>query len=241
MKKIKYLLSAMFLFGTVSILAQPVSVRLMEKLNLSGPAYHPVLADNGKKLLVTSENYTGLQEVDLSTAESRVLSTAPKAGYNLKLSAAGNVRKLMKRADVYAVSEDFKISVYKNGVKTVLAPNGADRRYIWPSVSPDGTKVLYTVSGVGSFICNIDGSAPTALGILRAPNWVNDNWVVGMNNSTVNYVTKSSIDIVKSDGSYRQTLTPEEIVGMYPSASDGKIAFSTDSGEVYVMEIEINE
>lgn len=241
MKKINYLLLSLFLSGAASLYAQPVSVRSMEKIDTKGAAYHPVLADNGKKLLVTSENYTGLQEVNIATAESRILSTESKAGYNVKLSADKNVKKLVKRADVYAVSEDLKIAVYKDGKKTVLTPNGAERRYIWPSVSPDGSKIVYTVSGVGTYVCNIDGTEPVALGILRAPNWVNNEWVVGMNNSTVNYVTKSSIDMVKTDGSNRQTLTPENIVGMYPSAADGKIAFSTENGEVYVMEIEINE
>lgn len=142
---------------------------------------------------------------------------------------------------VYAVSEDLKISVYRNGQKTVLAPNGEHRRYIWPSVSPDGKKLLYTVSGVGTYVCNIDGSSPVSLGILRAPKWVNNSWVVGMENTTTEEMSVSAVVMSKIDGSCRQTLTPSSIVAMYPSATEHCVAFSTDKGEVYCMEININE
>lgn len=79
------------------------------------------------------------------------------------------------------------------------------------------------------------------MGILRAPEWVDNEWVVGMNNVSTSRIVKSSVDIVKADGSYRQALTPESIVATYPSAAAGKVAFCTEDGDVYVMEISINK
>ncbi|HIX26365.1 MAG TPA: hypothetical protein H9859_01815 [Candidatus Barnesiella excrementigallinarum] len=202
-----------------------------------GAGYNARLSANKKEIvyrensLKNNRRFTAYKTVSLDGKSKRTLSSA-KRTFDPKVIA---------EEKTYAVSEDLKIALYHNGVKTVLAPNGENYRYIWPSVSPDGKKILYTVSGVGTFICDLDGKNIVSLGILRAPKWVNDNWAVGMNNSTVNYITKSSLVMAKADGSYHQTITTPDIVAMYPSAEGNKIAFSTDTGSIYIMDISINE
>lgn len=240
MKSFKFLISLLLVCPLLAG-AQTVEVKSLQKVDLPQPAFHPVLVGDGSKLLTTAADYSGLQEVDLATGEVSVISKESKAGYNLQSSKDKKIRAKVQSAPLYAVSENLKISVYGKDGKRVLTPNGEDFRYIWPSVSPDGTKLLYTVSGVGTFVCGIDGSDPVTLGILRAPEWVDNEWVVGMNNVSTSRIVKSSVDVVKADGSYRQTLTPESIVATYPSAAAGKVAFCTEDGDVYVMEISINK
>lgn len=271
----KIILTLVSVFMVFPAICQNVEVGTMKKIETGSPAYYPILLDDGR-MLTTSSDYTGLVLTDLQNGQSRVLSSASGAGYNVRVSADkknviyqecsyttgkrmtgyssyaldnGVSRRLqapqrsrsVNLGGVYAVSEDLKISVYRNGQKTVLAPNGEHRRYIWPSVSPDGKKLLYTVSGVGTYVCNIDGTSPVSLGILRAPKWVSDSWVVGMENTTTEETSVSVVVMSKIDGSCRQTLTPSSVVAMYPSATEHCVAFSTDKGEVYCMEISINE
>ena len=59
---------------------------------------------------------------------------------------------------------DRLIVLTRNGLTTTLAPNGSHLSYIWPSVSPDGTKLCYYVCGNGCWVSNIDGSNPQYIG-----------------------------------------------------------------------------
>lgn len=178
-----------------------------------------------------NRRFTAIQSVAIDGSSKQMLAPAQRTF---------NPRTLMTN-DCFAISENLQIALYQNGEKTLLTPNGDDKQYIWPSVSPDGKKILYTVSGIGSFICDLNGKNPVSLGILRAPKWFNNQWVVGMNNATTNYVTTSSLIIAKIDGSYRQALTPPDITAMYPSVEGNQIAFNTDMGRLYIMDISIHE
>ena len=63
----------------------------------------------------------------------------------------------------------------------VISPQGTTgNSYMWASVSPDGTRVLYFLATQGCFIANIDGSNPVHIGSLHAPRWYDNNTVVGM-------------------------------------------------------------
>ena len=112
---------------------------------------------------------------------------------------------------------------------------------MWPSVSPDGTKVLYTVMELGrSYVCNLDGSDVVALGELRAPKWMGNEWIVGM----VDYddghvVTSSEIVAVKASGKDRTVLTDKAEICMYPSGSlhASKIVYNTESGKIMIMNV----
>jgi Tol biopolymer transport system component len=139
--------------------------------------------------------------------------------------------------------EDQKMVLYAGAKKTVLTPNGADASYFWASVSPDQKHIVYTVAKGGTFICNIDGSKVVSLGKLNAPKWLNNQWVVGMHDlDDGNVITSSSIVVKTIDGKVSQTLkTPQTPIAMYPAASaDGKrIAFNTNEGEIYIINIQI--
>ena len=121
----------------------------------------------------------------------------------------------------------------------VLSPNGQGRSYLWPSVSPDGTKVLYYLAGNGAWVCNIDGSNARRIADFRAPRWYNNNVVVGMNDvDNGHYVTSSEIIAYTIDGK-KQALTNNSIIAMYPyvSADGKKIVCSTPAGEAYLIMI----
>lgn len=120
----------------------------------------------------------------------------------------------------------------------VLSPNGRGLSYIWPSLSPDGKKIVYYVSSA-VWTCNIDGSNVKRIGNFRAPRWYSNNVVVGMNDIDDGHVvTASSVVAYTLDGK-KQVLTSDNIMAMYPYASaDGKkIVCSTPTGEAYLINI----
>ena len=128
-----------------------------------------------------------------------------------------------------------------NGKTTNISPQGSEgQSYLWPSVSPDGTRVLYYLSGKGAYICNLDGSNPIYLGQIRAAKWYDNETVVGMYDTDDGYViTTSQIVAVKADGKIGQNLTEESSMAMYPTvSSDGsKIAYITPAGDLHIINI----
>ena len=141
----------------------------------------------------------------------------------------------------YATSvtiEDKKILLTQNGEEIILTPNGDEHSYIWPSISPDGTKLCYYVSGVGCYVSNIDGSNPQYIARdCRAAKWYNNNTLVAMADEDDGYfITASSIVVYTLDGQY-QELTSKDLLAIYPQVSSGKITFSTVKGETYLLNV----
>lgn len=134
-----------------------------------------------------------------------------------------------------------RLMVTVNGKTTNISPQGSEcKSYLWPSISPDGTRVCYYLSGVGCYVCNLDGSNPVYLGKVRAAQWYDNATVVGMNDiDNGEVVTSSKIVAASADGKLGQNLTADASMGMYPTVSrDGaKIAYSTPNGELYIINI----
>lgn len=155
-----------------------------------------------------------------------------------KFSAKGlNGAKAVK-APVLSIN-NRQLMITKDGKTSVFSPNGQQFSYIWQSVSPDATKALYFVCGVGAFVCDLDGSNIKSLGLVRAPQWYDNNTIVGMQDKdNGEFILSSKVVAVTLDGTM-QTLTSDDVIAMYPYASPatGKIAFSTPAGEAYIINV----
>lgn len=152
-------------------------------------------------------------------------------------SAAGAKVKTAGKAAVSINRGHLEVAL-PGGKSSFIDPQGRGS-YLWPSVSPDGKKIVYYLSGHGCYVCDLDGSNARALGYLHAPCWLGNDVVVGcrdIDNGT--FITESSIVACTLDGR-EQTLTPASIIGINPSASaDGKtISFSTPTGELYLIQL----
>jgi Tol biopolymer transport system component len=137
-----------------------------------------------------------------------------------------------------AVNEDLHLVLNHNGKSIVLTPNGANEAYNWPSISPDGSKILYYVSGRGCFVCDLqDKNVQKIANHCRAPQWYNNNTIIGMadeDNGTV--LTASAIVVYTLDGK-SQILVGKNMMDMYPQVAQGKVAFTTAAGEMYLMQV----
>ena len=228
--------------------------------NAEGAGFDAKISQDGQSIVYREKSVnnkhlrlTALKSKDLTTGESKQIVKASRnlngAAIQGKTAIAINKGKMEKKAlgsdkakvemPVVYVNQNHQLFVNNNGKTKQLAPLGNQCRYIWPSVSPDGTKALFFVSGKGAYVCNIDGSGVQSLGIVRAPKWYGNNLIVGMNDQDNGEVyTSSEIVVVDLQGN-RQVLTDSNVIAMcpQPSADGSKIAFSTPTGEAYIINI----
>lgn len=126
-----------------------------------------------------------------------------------------------------------------NGVSNIIAPSGNGYTYIWPSVSPDGKKVVYYIGGLGCFVCDINGKNVKSMGNLLAPQWYDNNTLVGLNSTDDGHEITSGVIVAQSLNGARQVLTDGSMIAMYPYASSEskKIVFSEINGGTYVINL----
>ena len=157
-----------------------------------------------------------------------------------KLSTKALNANAAAEAPVASISRGALL-VTSNGVTRNISPQGtAGQSYLWPSVSPDGTKVLYYLVGAGAYVCNLDGSNAVKVGDIRAAQWYNNNVIVGMQDQdNGEVVTASKLVAVNAAGTIKQDLNQVSSMAMYPSvAGNGeKISFVTPAGELFVMSV----
>lgn len=197
--------------------------------------------------------YTALKSVNLSNGKETTL-VAPSRnlqGFNIvgnrvnavnkgKLSTKALSANASAEAPVASISRGALL-VTVNGVTRNISPQGTSgQSYLWPSVSPDGTKVLYYLVGSGAWVCNLDGSNAVKVGTVRAAQWYDNNVIVGMEDEdNGEVVTASKLVAVNAAGTIKQDLTQVSSMAMYPSvAGNGsKISFVTPAGEMFIMSI----
>ena len=292
------LLLALALGFSMSAMGQVLNVTSIEKVNLPEQAAVAAISPQGDYLLLTSATNQGLTKYDLASHQTQVLSTAPSAGHNVKISPDGqtvvfregsfndkhlrlsslksvnlttgeslelvkptrdlqgyavdattagavNKGKYSKKAIGTAKAQKVpvlsidkgKLMITINGKTRNLSPNGNQFSYLWPSLSPDGTKVLYYLAAHGAYVCDLDGSNVRKVGQMRAPVWYDDNTIVGMmDKDDGEFIYASTIVATTLDGA-TQTLTDDATIAMYPHAAAGKIAFSTPAGEAYIINV----
>ncbi len=194
--------------------------------------------------------YSSLKSVDVATgAETELVKpTRNLDGFAVN---GNNVVALEKRKmktknlagqkatrDVAVSIERGHLNVTVNGKTTTIDPQGRSS-YLWPQLSPDGTKIVYWDAYLGCFVCNLDGSNPISLGEIRAARWIDNNTVVGQRDTdNGEVITASELVAANLDGK-TQVLTDGNIIALNPtvSADGSKIAFSTADGQLYLMNI----
>ena len=134
--------------------------------------------------------------------------------------------------------KDRLIVLKRNGLTTTLAPNGMNESYIWPSVSPDGSKICYYVCGNGCWVANIDGSNPQYIGHkCRAAKWYNNNTLIAMADEDDGHFTTASAIVAYTLDGKMQTLTNSDMIAMYPYVAKNTIVFATLQGETYMLNV----
>jgi Tol biopolymer transport system component len=134
--------------------------------------------------------------------------------------------------------KDQQLMMTKNGKTINFSPNGEQYSYHWASLSPNGQKVSYYISAVGCFVCDIDGKNIQFIAHnCYAPVWYNDEIIVASDTKDDGHVITESVIVAYDLKGNKQVLTNDEHIAVFPQTTEGKIAYSTSEGEIYIMNV----
>jgi len=232
---------------------------------LAGAGYEPVFSPDGRYICFKSDEFSdqrrvsSIQKIDLKTGDTVTLEkkgrnvTRPVvAGNSIVYLADGRHQtkgfqdNILKSAgnETYVLLEELIPVLYINGEKRTLKPGG-DGSYIWVSLSPDRTKMLYYLTGKGTFVCDLDGNILASPGKLNAPKWLNNQVIVGMDDKDdgdkvtsseiVSYSLKTGKRNLLTSTSGRNEMFP------FPFPDGKRIAFRTSKGELFIMNVKVRK
>lgn len=212
---------------------------------------------NGRKYSTLKSLNTASGVIQKIVTDKRDLSTPRYIGNNkivysvkdkITVVAGNNTLKksVITSADKpFVLIEKSGIALYTAGKKKLLSPMGRGN-YIWPSVSPDNTKLLFTCAGKGTFVSDLNGNIISKIGYANYPQWSPDGkWISYMVDKDNGYsVISSDVYISSWDGkkTFKITDTPD-IYEMYPewSPEGNRIAVNTYDGKILILVLNIEE
>ena len=200
-----------------------------------GAGFNVQISRDGKEI-VFRERFTDENKLRYNNIMSANFSTNKKEMVAKKQT--NNEKMVIPSNNVVLHNTECMMYIEKNGKRIKVAPQGNEVNYIWASLSPDKTKILYYVSEMGCYVCNIDGTNSQFIGWdCRAPQWYNNEIIISMNDQDDgHFTTKSAILAYTLDGKV-QVLTSPDMVAMYPFAAEGKVVFSTLQGKTYLLNV----
>ncbi len=234
MKRLLFL-CAMIMAAHASI-AQPIRIKKIKKIPVERHVYFASFGNKSHEIILSGQDRQAISFYNTRNRREKPISELKDA-----LPVPGSAGD----APVHARGNGKKIElIMADSTHATIAPAG-ECFYIWVSVSPDGKRLLFTAAGKGSYVSDLEGQIISELGYLNAPAWVNDNWVVGMNDLDDGHqVTSSDVIAVSIPAGNRQNLTLDlEEIALDPSVSVAadRIAFHNLKGEVFIMKIRIRD
>lgn len=211
------------------------------------PGFSAIFGQNGKVYYVTMERrknnliYRTGHEFDPVTGKDKVVLKPQHGAVHVVMGSKGvaivGEKKSwnVKKAGVFAWTQGPKLYIVENGKTRTLTPVQGSVGYLWASISPDGTKVVFEAAAKGLYVCDLNGRILAQLGKYLMPCWLNDDYLVAMTSSGSKHISGSHIFLVKADGTQVETLTPED-GAIQPSVAAGKVVYTTREGAVHLME-----
>ena len=211
------------------------SKQVTQITSADGAGYNVQIAKDGKQVVY--------REVTIDASKSRVSNIVRHdlVSKQSKVVAKKQQHLAAMVADAERPSfsiKDQQLMITENGATRVFSPNGEQYSYHWASLSPNGQKVSYYISAVGCFVCDIDGKNIQFIAhSCYAPVWYNDNIIIASDTKDNGEVVLESAIVAYNLDGKKQVLTNGENIAVFPQATEGKIAYSTSEGEIYVMNV----
>ena len=200
-----------------------------------GAGYNVQIAQDGQQIVY--------REVTLTATKSRVSNiirhdlTANKAQVVAKQQADLSAMVADASRPSFSI-KDQQLMMTKNGKTITFSPNGEQYSYHWASLSPNGQKVSYYISAVGCFVCNIDGSNIQFIGHnCYAPVWYNNEIIIASDSKDDGHIITESAIVAYDLKGNKQVLTNGDHIAVFPQTAEGKIAYSTSEGKIFVMNV----
>ncbi|MEW6004081.1 MAG: hypothetical protein AB1695_02080 [Stygiobacter sp.] len=241
--------------------------RIKRITNASGAGLDPVFSFDGNEILfrenkiINGKIFSSLKSYNLKTQKVFLKEDNIR---DLKfLKTTNNISKsYLKQNEIAQIftsaslskttSDDISVAVdmnkiilYQNGVKKYLSPAG-DGYYIWPSVSPDKSKLLFTLAGKGTYVSDLQGNILKKIGYANFPSWSPDgNWILFMKDlDNGEVIISSEIYIANiNTGKYFLLTENQNEISLYPTwgSSINEIYYHTDNGVIRKIKIQYEQ
>ena len=234
--------------NTVKVISEEERAGYAPKITNDGNVYYVVQNSNERRIYRTVKSYdivSGTARVVMENQHgiaSPIVSTTGRLV--LKNEAKVAEAQLVGEADIAVFVYGSSVVIDRSGNRISYSPVESQAGYLWASLSPDNTKVLFFAAGKGVFIMNLDGKILSQLGNYEMPCWFGNDYVVAQNATDDGHqFTSSQIMLLKADGSFKQALTSPESMTMQPTAAiaANRIVYTTIDGNLYLMEIKITD
>lgn len=232
--------------------------------DLPGAGFEPCFTGDGNFIIFKAGDSGGVRKLsslhsyEVATGETRTLLpktrnlTAPAASggrifclsEGLLVSSQEGTTALKSSAatDTVLLLENLTPVIYLNGQKKILKPNG-EGSYIWASLSPDKTRIVYYFTGNGTFISDLEGRILFAPGRISAPKWLTNQIIIGMDDRDDGHTVTGSEIVCFSLGSNEATYLTSTVsrTEMYPFPLPGgkRVVFQTSEGDIFLMKLRI--
>lgn len=232
--------------------------KIVKITDASGAGYEPGFSTVSKEILfredkfIKGKRFTSLFSYDIAAKKSVVVEEGVR---DLKICRDNSnafknyvkgteVRTTLKQRMMQKISalervvfiQDTKIALSENNVTKVIQPLG-EGNYIWPSLSPDKTKLLFTLAGRGTYVSKLDGTILNKVGYANYPSWSPDgNWILFMKDiDNGEIIISSDIYIANiKTGKYFNLTLQRDNIALYPKwgATNSEIYYNTDNGQI---------
>lgn len=141
--------------------------------------------------------------------------------------------------DNYAFADYRDIVLCRDGVTTKINPIADAHSYLWASLSPDGSHLLFCEPFEGVFVAKADGSQPQRIAAKGDfPAWLSNNMIAFVVTHDDGYVVLDSKLCVVNIASGRTTdITDVDTLVGEAAAAAGKVVYSDLQGNMYLIQV----
>lgn len=207
------------------------------KLDASaGAGFAPVFTADGKAVVYrTAALVDGLMNRDvrkasLNGAESVQLNDFNRADIDLAAEAG---------LSNYATADFGRIITVVNGKKSIVKPIADAHSYLWASLSPDGSHLLFCEPFQGIFVANADGTNPVRVAKRGDyPAWAGNDIIVFTVSHDDGYVIlDSSLKAIDLTTDKVYDITPADVKVGESTAANGIVIYTTLEGEIFRLTV----
>ena len=218
------------------------------------PGFDAILGQDGKVYYVTQQRKknglvyrtghcydpaTGKDQVVLKAQHGRVQPLLASQG--VVINGERQIYRNAKQVGAYCYTRgDMLYLVDEAGFTRALQPVQDSNGYLWASLSPDGTRVLFEAASRGLFVCDMNGEIVSELGEFLMPCWYNNDYIIAMSNAGNTRTNGSRIWLLSVDGEVCKPISTREERAVQPMTAGGRVVYTLlYSGEVRQLELDV--
>lgn len=217
------------------------------------PGFDAIFGHDGKVYYVTQQRkgnglvYRAGHCYDPSTGKDKVVLKPQHGRVQAINGTSGTV--INGEQQIYRSNGNVGSWVYTRGDKLYLIDGSGSKRalqpvmdsngYLWASLSPDGSKIMFEAASRGLVVCDLRGRVIVELGQFLMPSWYNDEYIIAMSNAGNPRTNGSRIWLLSLNGDSK-AITPQDERAVQPMTAGGRVVYSIlYSGEVKQIELDL--